>query len=207
MRKSREGLDGGAGRDYLTKMTQKHIHPLLKLALEIGPVAVFFLIYNRTDIFIATAVFIPVILAALGVSWFLTRHLPKMAVVTAVVVIVFGGLTLWLKDATFIKMKPTIVNLVFAGMLGWGLVQGRSYLKYLMGEMMPLTDAGWMKFTGRWVIFFIGMAILNEVIWRTQTESFWVSFKTFGSPVVSLLFMASQFPMLQRHMVEEKEGG
>ncbi len=188
-------------------MTEKQIHPLLKLALEIGPVAVFFLVYNRSDIFTATAVFIPVILASLGVSWRLTRHLPKMAVVTAVVVVVFGGLTLFLQDATFIKMKPTIVNLIFAGILGWGLVQGRSYLKYLMGEMMPLTDAGWMKFTGRWVMFFVGMAILNELIWRTQTESFWVSFKTFGSPVITLLFMASQFPMLQRHMVEDEKGG
>lgn len=174
-------------------------HPLLKFALEIGPLAAFFLIYNRTDIFVATAVFIPLILAALATSWALTRHLPRMAVVTAVVVVVFGGLTLWLRDATFIKMKPTVVNLIFAGVLGWGLMQGRSYLKYLLGDAMPLSDAGWMIFTRRWALFFVFMAALNEVIWRTQTEEFWVSFKTFGSPVLSFLFIASQFPMLKRH--------
>jgi intracellular septation protein len=178
-------------------------NPLLKFALEIGPLAAFFLIYNRTDIFVATAVFIPLILASLAASWFLTKHLPRMAVVTAVVVIVFGGLTLWLRDATFIKMKPTIVNLIFAGMLGWGLLQGRSYLKYLLGDAMPLSDLGWMIFTRRWALFFVFMAALNEAIWRTQTEEFWVTFKTFGSPVLSFLFIATQFPLLKRHGIED----
>ncbi len=182
-------------------------NPLLKFALEIGPLAAFFLIYNRTDIFVATAVFIPLILASLAASWFLTKHLPRMAVVTAIVVIVFGGLTLWLRDATFIKMKPTIVNLIFAGMLGWGLLQGRSYLKYLLGDAMPLTDAGWMIFTRRWALFFLFMAALNEALWRTQTEEFWVAFKTFGSPVLSFLFIATQFPMLKRHGIEQSGSG
>ncbi len=182
-------------------------NPLLKFALEIGPLAAFFLIYNRTDIFVATAAFIPLILASLAASWFLTKHLPRMAVVTAIVVIVFGGLTLWLRDATFIKMKPTIVNLIFAGMLGWGLLQGRSYLKYLLGDAMPLTDAGWMIFTRRWALFFLFMAALNEALWRTQTEEFWVAFKTFGSPVLSFLFIATQFPMLKRHGIEQSGSG
>ncbi len=186
---------------------RRQLHPFLKIALEIGPIAVFFLVYNRTDIFTATAVFIPVILAALGASWALTRHLPRMAVVTAIVVVVFGGLTLWLQDATFIKMKPTIVNLIFAGMLGWGLMRGRSYLKYLMGDAMPLTEEGWALFTRRWAIFFVCMAALNELIWRTQTEAFWVSFKTFGSPALSFLFIASQFPMLRRHGLGEDGAG
>ena len=197
-------------------MSMRTIHPILKLVLELGPVAIFFLTYRAyadetvniagTDyqgVVLATIVFIPAILISLGVSWVLTRDLPKMAVVTAVVVVIFGGLTVWLNDATFIKMKPTIVNLIFAGILGWGLIRGRSYLKYLMGEMLPMDDEGWMILTRRWAYFFLFMAVLNEVIWRTQSESFWVSFKTFGSPVVTFVFMMSQTGLLKRHAPPE----
>ena len=140
------------------------------------------------------------ITVALSASWMLTRHLPRMALVTAVVVAVFGGLTLWLQDETFIKMKPTIVNGIFGAILAVGLVQGRSYLKYLMGEAVPLDDAGWMIFTRRWVAFFAFMACLNEAVWRTQTTDFWVTFKTFSGVPLTLLFLASQVPLLQRHM-------
>ena len=125
-----------------------------------------------------------------------------MAVVTAVVVTIFGGLTLWLQDETFIKMKPTIVNGIFALILGFGVLQGRSYLKYLMGEAMPLTDEGWMIFTKRWIAFFIFLGILNEVVWRTQTTEFWVSFKTFANLPLTIAFMALQIPFLQRHATE-----
>lgn len=176
--------------------------PFLKLALEIGPIAVFFVTYTRTDIFTATAVFIPVILAALVVSWRLTGSLPRMAVVTAVMVVVFGGLTLWLQDATFIKMKPTIVNLIFAGALGVGLARGRSYLKDVMEGALPLTDAGWMILTKRWALFFLFLAALNEAIWRTQSEAFWVSFKTFANPALTFAFVMSQLGLLKRHSTE-----
>jgi intracellular septation protein A len=125
-----------------------------------------------------------------------------MAVVTAVVVAVFGGLTLWLQDETFIKMKPTIVNAVFAAILGFGLLQGRSYLRYLMGEAMPLTDRGWMIFTQRWVMFFVICAVLNEIVWRTQTTEFWVSFKTFFYLPLTFAFVALHWSFLQRHAVE-----
>ena len=208
----------------------KEINPLLKLALEIGPLVVFFgtftygerllenpaifgpmeamtgaaaLTGGNGPIFLATAVFMVAIAISLTVSWALTRTLPKMAVVTAVVVAVFGGLTLWLQDDTFIKMKPTIVNGIFALALGIGLLQGRSYLKYLMGETMPLTDEGWMIFTKRWVGFFIFMALLNEGIWRTQTTEFWVTFKTFGNLPITFLFLMSQYPLLRRHSIED----
>jgi len=184
-------------------MSVRPLPPLLKIALEVGPIGVFFITYTRTDIYTATAVFIPVILAALGASWFLTRSLPKMAVVTAVMVVVFGGLTLWLQDATFIKMKPTIVNLIFAGGLGWGLTRGRSYLRDLMGDALAMTDAGWMALTRRWALFFIAMAVLNEAIWRTQTEAFWVSFKTFGSPAVTFVFVMMQLSLIKRHAADE----
>jgi intracellular septation protein len=186
--------------------------PALKLALELGPLAVFFgafqwfkgapvELFGRSyeGVVMATVFFVPAILISLALSWRLTRQLPKMAVVTAVVVVVFGGLTLALNDATFIKMKPTIVNGLFALALGVGLLQGRSYLKLLLGEALPLSDAGWMIFTRRWALFFLFLAVLNEVIWRTTSTEFWVGFKTFGNLPLTLAFMASQWPMLKRH--------
>ena len=182
------------------------LSPLVKAALEFGPLLAFFVIYQRTDIFTATAVFIPVILGCLGVSWYLSREVPRMAVVTAVVVVVFGGLTLYLQDATFIKMKPTIINLLFAGALGFGLLRGRSYMKDLIGAAMPLTDEGWMILTKRWALFFVFMALVNEAVWRTQTEEFWVSFKTFASPVITFLFVFSQFGLIKKHGTEGGSG-
>ena len=211
-------------------MTTKTLNPLLKLLLEIGPLGVFFLTFRfgrdllsipavhglleratgpealagqSGPLFVATACFMVAIAVSLSVSWQLTRHLPRMAVVTGIVVAIFGGLTLWLQDETFIKMKPTIVNSVFAVILGFGVVKGRSYLKYLMGSTLPLDDAGWMIFTRRWVMFFICMAALNELIWRTQTTESWVAFKTFGSLPLTFVFLALQWPLLKRHMVEE----
>lgn len=199
-------------------MSAREINPYLRMALEFGPLAIFFLTYRAYSddevilfgeaykgVVIATIVFIPAILASLAASWALTRHLPRTAVVTAVVVVVFGGLTIWLNDATFIKMKPTIVNMIFAAMLGWGLLRGRSYLKYLMGELLPLTDEGWMVFTRRWALFFVFMAVLNEVIWRFFSEDLWVNFKTFGSPVITIIFMMSQAGMLRRYAAPEGE--
>lgn len=211
-------------------MTTKNVNPLLKLALDIGPLGVFFVafrygrelleipaIYGFLEpatgaaalagasgpLFVATAFFMAAIAASLALSWCLLRHLPRMAVVTGIVVAIFGGLTLWLQDETFIKMKPTMVNAIFALILGFGLVRGRSYLKSLIGEMMSLDDAGWMIFTRRWVMFFLFMAVLNEVVWRSQTTENWVAYKTFGSLPLTFVFLALQWPLLKRHMVEE----
>ncbi len=211
-------------------MTTNNLNPLLKLLLEIGPLGAFFLSFRfgralleipavhgllepltgpealagpSGPLFVATACFMVAIAVSLMASWHLTRHLPRMAVVTGIVVAIFGGLTLWLQHETFIKMKPTIVNSVFAVILGFGVMRGRSYLKYLMGSAMTLDDAGWMIFTRRWVMFFIFMAALNEVIWRTQTTEVWVTFKTFGSLPLTFAFLALQWPLLKRHMVEE----
>jgi intracellular septation protein len=212
-------------------MTTKNVNPLLKILLEIGPLGVFFLSfrYGRElleypavtgliepltgagalagvsgPLFVATVFFMTAIAASLTTSWLLTRHLPRMALVTAVVVACFGGLTLWLQDETFIKMKPTIVNGIFALILAFGLVQGRSYLKDLMRETLPMDDAGWMIFTQRWIMFFICMAALNEVVWRSQSTDFWVSFKTFASLPLTFVFLGLQWPLLKRHMVAEK---
>ena len=192
------------------------MNPFLKLALEIGPLIVFFGAFRwyaeeplvlggvpYEGAVAATFFFVPAILLSLGVSWGMTRTLPRMAVVTAIVVVVFGGLTLALNDDTFIKMKPTIVNGLFALGLGVGLLQGRSYLKYLMGDALPLTDEGWMIFTRRWMWFFVFLAVLNEAVWRTMSTEFWVSFKTFANLPITLAFMASQWPMLKRHGLGE----
>ncbi|HUS53371.1 MAG TPA: septation protein A [Thermohalobaculum sp.] len=211
-------------------MTTKNVNPLLKILLEIGPLAVFFasfrygrellefpavsgLIEPMTGaealagvsgpLFVSTVFFMIAIAASLTVSWVLTRHLPRMALVTGIVVACFGGLTLWLQDETFIKMKPTIVNGIFALILGFGLLQGRSYLKDLMRETLPIDDAGWIIFTQRWIMFFIFMAALNEVVWRSQTTDFWVSFKTFASLPLTFVFLGLQWPLLKRHMVED----
>ena len=189
--------------------------PWLKLLFEIGPLAVFFGAFQwfkdapvvfggvaYDGVVVATALFLPAILAALAGSWLVERRLPRMSLVTAVVVVIFGGLTVVLNDETFIKMKPTIVNLLFALALGIGLAQRRSYLKYLMGEALPLDDKGWMIFTRRWALFFLLLAVLNEAIWRTQSTEFWVSFKTFGNLPLTLGFMATQYPMLKRHALD-----
>jgi intracellular septation protein len=144
---------------------------------------------------------------SLSLSWALARSLPRMAVVTAVVVAVFGTLTLLLRDETFIKMKPTVVNGLFALILAIGLLQGRSYIKYLIGETMPMDDRGWMIFTKRWALFFVFLALLNEAVWRTQSDGFWVAFKTFGNLPLTLAFMLAQFPLLRRHMLEEEGTG
>lgn len=207
-------------------MTRPDPHPLLKLALDLGPLAVFFAAFQygaklaaipevatglgavigaealagpSAPLLVATVVFMAAIAVSLALSWALTRTLPRMAVVTAVVVAVFGGLTLYLHDESFIKMKPTIVNGIFALILTVGLLQGRSYLKYLMGSALPLTDTGWMIFTRRWTYFFVFLAVLNELVWRTQSTEFWVGFKTFGNLPLTILFMACQWPMLRRH--------
>lgn len=204
--------------------------PLVKMLLELGPLLVFFgsfrfakplldhpTVYGLLEplvgakalggpsgpLFVATAIFMLAIAASLVASWWLTRHLPRMSIVTAVVVAVFGGLTLWLQDGTFIKMKPTIVYAIFALILGAGLMRGRSYLQYLMGTTMSLDRDGWMKFTRRWVVFFVAMAVLNEAVWRTQTTDMWVTFKTFGAIPLTFLFVLTQLPMLKRHMLDE----
>jgi len=197
-------------------MTKKKLNPILKLVLELGPIIVFFVAYRfggteagasreaeeLAKILFATTVFIPTILIALAVSWVLSRHLPRMAMITAVVVVVFGGLTLWLQDGTFIKMKPTVLYVLFAGILGYGLLRGQSYLRYLMDELLPMTNEGWMIFTRRFVVFFVVLAIANEMIWRGMSTDAWVNFKTFGLPIANFAFIFSQMGLFSKHSQE-----
>lgn len=200
-------------------MEKKKIHPLLKLALEMGPIMVFFIAYKFStapdgasdeerqlaQMLFATGVFIPTILISLVISWVLTRSLPKMAVMTAVIVVVMGGLTLWLKDDTFIKMKPTILYTMFAAILGFGLMRGQSYLQYMMEDSMPLQPEGWTIFTKRFALFFIALAIVNEVIWRGFSTDVWVNFKTFALPVAMFVFIFSQMGVFSKYAIEEDE--
>lgn len=200
-------------------MTARKLHPVLKLVLEVGPIAAFFLAYRMApvpeglpaaerqleQILFATAVFVPFILATLALSFVITRKLPRMAVITAVVVIVFGGLTLILRDDTFVKMKPTILYTLFAGILGFGLLRGQSYLKYLMDELIPMEEAGWLKFTRRFVAFYLVLACLNEVVWRGWGTDVWVNFRTFVLPVANFAFVMAQVPLFMRYSTRDPQ--
>lgn len=156
-----------------------------------------------TAIINSTALFMVTIVVSLLVSWVLTRKMPKMTIITAVVILVFGGLTIYLEDETFIKMKPSIVNALFAIVLGFGLLRGKSYLQTVMAQGMPLTQQGWMIMTKLWMVFFALMAILNEIVWRTQSTETWVDVKTFGYLPITLVFTFAQLPFLKKYMKQE----
>ena len=171
----------------------------LKPAIDYGPLAVFFASYLAIGLMAATAALIAASLIGLSLARLLERRVPVVPLVTAAIVVVFGGLTLWLQDETFIKMKPTIVQAIFALVLLGGLAVGRPLLKPLLGPMMPpLSDRAWRQFTFRYGLFFVAMAGLNELVWRTQSTDFWVTFKVFGLPALTLLFILSQIPFVGR---------
>ena len=146
-------------------------------------------------------------LIALLVSWIMVRSLPIMPIVSGAVVLVFGSLTLWLQDEVFIKMKPTIVNGLFAAVLLGGLAFGKSLLGYVFDQAFKLDDEGWRKLTLRWGLFFVFLAILNEVVWRMFSTDFWVAFKVWGTMPITILFTLSQMPLIMRHSVEEPKTG
>lgn len=182
-----------------TGQAARDVPPLLKLVIELGPLLLFFFINARFGIMYATGGFMVAIFAALGVNYYLTGRLAPVPLFTALFVLVFGGLTLYLQDETFIKVKPTLVNLLFAAILGGGLLFGRLLLKSAMGAMIEITDAGWRGLTWRWMGFFIAMALLNEAVWRNVSTDSWVSFKVFGLLPLTILFAIAQTPYLQRH--------
>jgi intracellular septation protein len=182
------------------------LNPFLKLGLEIGPLVVFFLANARFGIFIATGIFMVATLIALSASWWLTRRLAIMPVITGIVILIFGGLTLILQDEVFIKMKPTIVNVLFGTTLLVGLWFGRALLGYVFDSVFRLDDEGWRKLTLRWGLFFFALAALNEVVWRNFSTDAWVSFKVFGIMPLTVLFTLSQMPLIQRHALPEQSG-
>src|SRR5258708_17605697 len=179
-------------------MDKTQPHPLFKLATELGPLIVFFVANAKYHLFVATGAFMVAVVVAMVASYVVTRHVPMMAIVTAVVVIVFGTLTLVLHDETFIKMKPTIVYALFAATLGGGLLFGRSLIAIMFDQMFNLTPQGWRTLTLRWTLWFFAMAILNEIIWRTQSTDFWVAFKAFGVIPLTMVFAIAQMPLTKR---------
>jgi intracellular septation protein len=186
--------------------TSKPIHPLVKLALEFAPLALFFIANSRLGIFSATGIFMGATLVALAIYFALTRSLPIMLLVSTVVVLIFGGLTLALHDDLFIKMKPTIVNSLFGAVLILGLAFGKPILPLVLDQVLTLTPAGWRKLTLRWAIFFFALAALNEIVWRNFSTDTWVNFKVFGTMPLTLVFALAQTPLILRHGEETQKG-
>jgi intracellular septation protein len=209
---------------YTLAMTEKpQLNPLLKLAIDLGPLILFFVANSRpalflpligpllpTDIadgeragiFVATAVFMAAIVVALAVSYVLTHRLPIMPVASAIIVVVFGALTLYLHDETFIKLKPTIIYVLFGGTLLGGHLLGKNLLAVVFDSMFHITAEGWRKLTLRWSTFFLALAVLNEIVWRTQTTDMWVNFKVFGVMPLTFIFAALQYPLLTKYAAD-----
>jgi intracellular septation protein len=176
---------------------------LVKLLIELGPLVVFFFVNSRAGIFWGTGLFVVATIVSLAASRLLLGRVPIMPLVSGIFVIVFGGLTIWLNNELFIKLKPTIVNALFASILLGGLAAGYSLLKPVFGDVMRLTDEGWSKLTLRWGLFFIVLAVLNEVIWRNFSTDFWVAFKLFGIMPLTIVFAISQIGLLKRYAPAE----
>ena len=170
----------------------------IKLGLELGPLMIFFIVNARADIFAATAWFMGAMIISLTLSWLILKRVAIMPLVTGVVVLVFGGLTLYLQDDTFIKMKPTIVNVMFGSVLLGGMLFGQSLLKYVFGDVYKLKPGGWSALTLRWGLFFFVLAIINEVVWRNFSTDFWVAFKVWGIMPLTIVFSLFQLPLLTK---------
>jgi intracellular septation protein len=189
----------------MTAGAKPQLNPLLKLAFDLGPLVLFFLANSRYGIFVATATFMVAVLAALAASYLLTRALPIMPVVTAIIVLVFGGLTLILHNDVFIKIKPTILYALFGAVLLGGLFFGKPILGVVFDSLFHLTEDGWRKLTLRWAVFFLALAVLNEIVWRNTSTNVWVDFKVFGVLPLTLLFGALQYPLLKKYAAEPAE--
>jgi intracellular septation protein len=183
----------------MTESVKPQLNPIVKIALDLGPLVLFFFANSRFGIFTATATFMVAVLAALAASYVLTRRLPIMPVVTAIIVIIFGGLTLFLHDDTFIKVKPTIIYALFGAVLLGGLLFGKPLLGVVFDSLFHLTAEGWRKLTVRWALFFLVLAVLNEIVWRNTSTNIWVDFKVFGVMPLTLVFGALQYPLLQKY--------
>ena len=199
-------------------MSEDQLPKWVKPLLEFGPIIAFFIAYTRMKdhtysiggidyqgFIVVTLFFIPLLLFSTGVLWALTKKISPMQIITAILVTVFGGLTVWFNDEQFIKMKPSIIYLLFGGILGFGLLRGQSYLRMIMQDMIPLKEEGWIVLTRRFAVFFFGLALLNEIIWRFFSTEMWVYFKTFGLTIALFAFFVLQGSLLNKYVIEKKE--
>ena len=181
------------------------MHPHLKLALNFGPLLIFFVANTMLGIFTATAVFMAVMLIVLVVEFAIERKVSFMPLLTTGLVLVFGGLTLWLSNDIFIKIKPTILYTLFGAVLIGGLAFNRLFIKLLFGQIFSLSDPAWRSLTWRWSLFFIALAIMNEIVWRHFSTNIWVAFKVWGVFPLTVIFAMAQTPFIMRHQVESEE--
>ena len=176
---------------------------IYKLLIDIGPLAVFFIFYTRSGL---QAAILPLMIATIIsviISYLLERKIPIMPTLGAVIVLIFGGLTIYFDNEIFIKMKPTIINFVFALVLYGGVIIKKPLLKYLLGAALKLEEDGWRILTQRWIAFFIALAFLNEIVWRTQSTDVWVNFKVFGIMGITIVFTIIQIPLLKKHFINQ----
>jgi intracellular septation protein len=185
----------------MTEKAEYRMPSWVRLLVEWGPLVAFFIANARGGIFWGTGVFMAATAVALALSWSLTRKLALVPLVSAGFVAVFGGLTLWLQNETFIKVKVTLVNVLFGTILLAGLYFGKQLLKHVLGEAVKMDDEGWRILTLRWGVFFFVLALLNEIVWRTVSTDLWVNFKVFGILPITLVFAISQAPLMNRHMI------
>ncbi|MBF9049362.1 septation protein A [Roseobacter sp. HKCCD9010] len=201
-------------------MAERDIKPWLKSALELGPPLLFFVAYMRfrdvtweiggteyDGFILVTAAFVPLLLASIAALWMLTRKISRIQVFTAILVVVFGALTIWFNDERFFKMKTTLVYGFFAVVLGIGLLRGQSWLQFVMGDLLPMRDEGWMILTKRLAGAFALMGLANEIVWRTQSTEFWVTFETFGLPAFLFVVFMTQARLIERFSLSDEEPG
>lgn len=202
----------------MEQTTRKPVSAKLKAALEYGPLLVFFLIFKLMQdrpvtiggteydgFIVATMIFVPVLVATTLALWRLTGKLSVMQGFTLVTVIIFGGLTIWLNDERFLKMKVTLLYAILAGLLGLGLLLKRNWLELALGETLPMQHEGWMKLTRRLIALFVGLAIANELIWRNMSDSAWVNFKTFGLPIIVFAFFMANSRLFSRYGITKED--
>jgi intracellular septation protein len=194
-----------ADHDTSSSAETRGSRQIWKLAIDLGPLLVFFVAYMAGGIYWATGALMVAMLVAVVAAWLILGHVSPTLLATLVLVQAFGAMTLWLQDPSFIKMKPTIVNLAFAAVLLGGLLVGKSLLQLLLGEALKLTEEGWRLLTLRWGIFFIALAILNEIVWRTMSEATWASFKVFGILPLTMLFFVTQLGLIKQHSLQEPD--
>ena len=174
-----------------------------KLLIDIGPLAVFFIFYSRSDLKSAIIPFMIATIIAVLFSYIMEKKIPVMPTVGALIILIFGGLTIYFDNEVFFKMKPTIINLLFALILYGGVIVKKPLLKFLLGAAIKLEDEGWKILTQRWISFFIALAILNEIVWRTQSTDIWVNFKVFGILPITFIFTMTQFPLIKKYQIED----